>query len=826
MSETPGSGRASGRARGRPAGSGSPGSEGDGGSPGAGDGGNGATNRGRGGYRPSQTTIPRSVKETVGTTGTNVSLMANYLRLETPGDQEAVHNYRIDFVPEIESSVVRKGMLGDQRAIFNNSYTYDGTHDVKSTTRLPDEETILNVTRRSDGAATQIKIKYTGQVDWGSNEMLRLYNTQVRRNLMHLKYILMGRHFYDPTKAKRLDEFKLSLWPGLQTAVNIHDGGLLLACDTTFKIVRSETVYDILKSFSRSTDFERDVRNELCGTIVLTGYNNKTYRIEDVEFKMNPKIEFDRKGTKITLIDYYKQQYQINIRDEGQPLIRVKPSERQKHEAGATENKTLLLIPELCSMTGLSESARKDQKLKRALTQSTQAVPNAKIPALLDFKSKMEANKDVQEEMGRWKLKFGSSLVSFNGRQLPCEKILMNRETDQNASIFEQKAADWERAIRGKEMRRGVTLEKWAVIIGQKDKQLLDSFGQTLTRVGTPLGFKMSRPNIITVDDERTVKWSDACKGVRDVNMVVVIVPNNNTDRYNAIKRIFCTEFPVASQVIVAKTLQNQKSLMSICTKIGIQMAAKLGAEPWVLNIPPKKMMVCGYDTYHDSFQKGRSVGAFVSSLNETLSRWYSRVAYHTNNEEMSNKFAENFIFGLKHYYEVNKCLPDRIIVYRDGVSEGQIPHVFNVELERIRDAIKQVAGETVIRLSFIIVTKRVVSRFFLRTGPTNAENPHPGTIIDHTVTRTGRYDFYLISQSVRNGTVGPVNYNIIEDETGWKPHHHQQLAYKLCHLYYNWMGTVKVPAPCQYAHKLAYLTGTHLHKEPSVQLCDTLFYL
>ena len=30
-----------------------------------------------------------------------------------------------------------------------------------------------------------------------------------------------------------------------------------------------------------------------------------------------------------------------------------------------------------------------------------------------------------------------------------------------------------------------------------------------------------------------------------------------------------------------------------------------------------------------------------------------------------------------------------------------------------------------------------------------------------------------------------------------------KRLAYKLTHLYFNWPGTVRVPAPCQYAHKL-----------------------
>ena len=67
--------------------------------------------------------------------------------------------------------------------------------------------------------------------------------------------------------------------------------------------------------------------------------------------------------------------------------------------------------------------------------------------------------------------------------------------------------------------------------------------------------------------------------------------------------------------------------------------------------------------------------------------------------------------------------------------------------------------------------------------------------------------------------------------------------SYKLTHMYFNWPGTVRVPAPCQYAHKvslsslqsyhpqlwyfqLAYQVGEHLHREPSRELSNRLFFL
>ena len=38
--------------------------------------------------------------------------------------------------------------------------------------------------------------------------------------------------------------------------------------------------------------------------------------------------------------------------------------------------------------------------------------------------------------------------------------------------------------------------------------------------------------------------------------------------------------------------------------------------------------------------------------------------------------------------------------------------------------------------------------------------------------------------------------------------------------------GTVGVPAPCQYAHKLAFLVGDSIHKEPDNALTDRLYFL
>ena len=59
-------------------------------------------------------------------------------------------------------------------------------------------------------------------------------------------------------------------------------------------------------------------------------------------------------------------------------------------------------------------------------------------------------------------------------------------------------------------------------------------------------------------------------------------------------------------------------------------------------------------------------------------------------------------------------------------------------------------------------------------------------------------YDFFLVSQIVREGTVTPTHFIVVHDAADTAPDILQRLSYKLCFLYYNWPGTVRVPACCQ----------------------------
>ncbi|XP_054153870.1 piwi-like protein Siwi [Oppia nitens] len=794
-----------------------------------GNGGNGssAAVRGRAGYRTSVRTRPAFVNNKQGSGGKSVRLLANYFRLNPP-KAVIVYDYHVDFEPDIDSRIVRKGLLYNEsiRQVFRNKLIFDGMSNLKSTILLPSQETEFFAVRNTDQSRIRIRVRRVGELGWSHQEMFRLYNTQMRRNFQLLGWNLIGRHYFNPKVTHDIPEHKLTVMQGLLTAINLHDGGgILMAADTVHKVIRKDSVLDNLRDIYKDNPngFTTAARRQLTGSIVITKYNNRTYRISDLDFEQTPLSTFPKRdNTRVSYVDYYRQQYNIPITDTRQPLLIAMPSLREQR-SGQTGQ--IMLVPELCNMTGISDSMADDFRVRQSLTRRTQQDPNQRVDHLNEFIGSLGRHPQIREDMKKWDLEFDDSLVEVTGRQLDCEKIITRGLTPQTGISWEQKKGEFTSDIRGKQMFSAVPINAWTIICGRRDQNITQQFAQTLRQVLTPLGVGLGQPQINVIDNDRTSTYVEASKAVPpSCQIIVVILPNNNKDRYDAIKKIFCCDHPMASQLVVSRTLS--KNLMSVSTKIGIQMACKLGAEPWVLDIPPPNLMVVGFDVNRDSAMRERAIGAFVCSTNSTLTKWYSCVSPHKNREELSNNFKMNFQSGLKRYYDINKKPPQTIVIYRDGVSEGDIEYVYDYELKQITDSIKSIFNEIPIKLCFTIVTKRINTRLFLRVNQNQCHNPQPGTVVDSVVTRDDRYDFFLVSQSVRQGTVTPTMYNIIKDDTRWAPHRHQQLAYKLTHLYYNWIGTIRVPAPCQYAHKLAYLTGTALHRPFHSSLSNSLFYL
>jgi hypothetical protein len=120
----------------------------------------------------------------------------------------------------------------------------------------------------------------------------------------------------------------------------------------------------------------------------------------------------------------------------------------------------------------------------------------------------------------------------------------------------------------------------------------------------------------------------------------------------------------------------------------------------------------------------------------------------------------------LQLFNEKNGTLPGRIIYYRDGVGEGQLGQVKAIELASIQvieryglfnlflgrytvigfcilgqdtlDSVYKAAGKPFPKFTFVIVSKRINTRFYKpfgkdHRGQPNYVNPDPGTVVDGT---------------------------------------------------------------------------------------------
>ena len=214
---------------------------------------------------------------------------------------------------------------------------------------------------------------------------------------------------------------------------------------------------------------------------------------------------------------------------------------------------------------------------------------------------------------------------------------------------------------------------------------------------------------------------------------------------------------------------------------VGLKFNLKLGGRNHSLDpaklgiIGQKKTMVVGIDVTHPSpgsSSNAPSVAGIVASIDEWLGQWPADIRIQPARQEMVADLDAMFKSRLLLWRERNKVLPENILVYRDGVSEGQYDIVLDKELPALRTACKAVytAADTKVgkpHITIIIVGKRHNTRFY----PTKKEeadrggNPVNGTVVDRGVTEARNWDFFLQAHSAIQGTARPAHYYVVYDQ-------------------------------------------------------------
>ncbi|KAK3514784.1 hypothetical protein QTP70_031016 [Hemibagrus guttatus] len=782
----------------------------------------------------------------VGTKGDPVCVGSNLVPIRCKN--EAVFQYHVTFTPNVESVGMRFGMMKEHRSTTGDVVAFDGSIlylpkrleecvslslsvcvslslSVVVSLSLSLSVVRVKAERKTDNQEIDIKIQMTKILPPHSDLCIPFYNVVLRRVMKILGLNLIGRNHYDPKNAVVLSKHRLQVWPGYSTCIKHTDGGLYLLVDISHKVLRNDSVLDIMNVIYQQSreSFQDECTKELIGSIVITRYNNRTYRIDGIEWAKSPKDSFTMAdGSETTFIEYYRKNYGITVKELDQPLLVHRPKERSK-PGGKVITGEILLLPELSFMTGIPEKMRKDFKAMKELTVHINVSVEQHTHSLKQLLNNISTNQEAMKELANWGLEISSDILVTQGRTLPMETICL-----QSATFVTTPTVDWSREVVRDSSISCIPLYCWAVFYPRRAADQAEELVATFGKVAGPMGIRLDRPIRIELRDDRTETYiktiHSQLRSEPNVQLVVCIMTGNRDDLYSAIKKLCCVQSPCPSQAINVRTISQPQKLRSIAQKILLQINCKLGGELWTVNVPLKHLMVVGVDVHHDTSKKKRSVMGFVSSLNSLMTKWYSRVTFQMPNEEIINGLRVCLLAALQKYYEVNHSFPEKIVIYRDGVSDGQVKTVELYEIPQILKCFETFPNYEP-KLTFIIVQKRISTTMYAYGGD-RFGTPPPGTVLDHTVTHRDWVDFYLMAHSIRHGCGFPTHYISIYNTANLTPDHLQRLTFKMCHLYWNWPGTIRVPAPCKYAHKLAYLSAQFLHSEPAIQLCDKLYFL
>ncbi len=106
--------------------------------------------------------------------------------------------------------------------------------------------------------------------------MLRLDKANLPKGLQKgLYYNIKSKH--TPPNHKR------KIWPGYEIGADVFEGGLLLQVDSATRVMRAESVHDILVSCLKN-GVKDEANRSIVGSSDITKYNNKSYKSNDITF--------------------------------------------------------------------------------------------------------------------------------------------------------------------------------------------------------------------------------------------------------------------------------------------------------------------------------------------------------------------------------------------------------------------------------------------------------------------------------------------------------------------------------------------------------------
>jgi hypothetical protein len=387
---------------------------------------------------------------------------------------------------------------------------------------------------------------------------------------------------------------------------------------------------------------------------------------------------------------------------------------------------------------------------------------------------------DNSEMLKRFGIQVGKTLLTVQGRELPPPTIVYrDGRQPTNKKMVNVNEGEWNmESVRV--FTPGRKIERWFWVsidsgprAHQRHTEVLDSM-KSWVKFMQSQGIPMADTPLNCPTTQITVRHSPA-DAIRPVfeqmknqkpQFVFVVLPGRKTDTgiYNEVKKLGDVTYGYLSQNILQQNLL--KNSPQIYANLGLKVNLKMGGINHKLRddvtiVKQQPTMVVGYDVTHPTNLAGNMEGlpslvGMVASIDNDLGQWPATAWAQGGRVEMLDRtLTERFAQRLRLYQQHNNRLPVNIIIFRDGVSEGQFNQVLAKELPFIREACEGVYPATERpKITLVVSVKRHQTRFY-PTDPNHtvrSRNIKNGTVVDRGVTQATTWDFFLTAHKGLQG--------------------------------------------------------------------------
>ncbi|KAL4586486.1 hypothetical protein LXL04_011122 [Taraxacum kok-saghyz] len=746
-------------------------------------------------------------------------------------------------IPKSDLRQIHQKLCSDNPNQFPLLQTaYDGEKNIYSAISLP--EGIHNV--QLEGRSYSCSIKFGTELGLSKlQEFLKGNSVQIPRDVLQALDVVMkanlfrekvpvGRGMY-PRVHREEDDLGggIAAFRGSQQSLKLTSNGLVVCLDYSAIPFRKrmpvidflvESIWDIrnvndigrygniviraLTGLRVSVTHRRTNQKYTVSGLTDLATKDISFELEDLEGKKEPEVKM--------LTDYFREKWGKEIKFKDIPCLKLGSSKKPNY------------VPmEFCF---LAEDRRypKEQLGREAakiLKDLSLLYPNTRKNEICGMvRDEYAPGKNGANSIKNFDVEVGMQMTEVNGRVMAPPQLKLGSLNGKTMTTqVDRMKCHWN-LLQGRTLTQGKSAERWAVINFNRDTrpagQQVDSFIRKLIARCQSIGIQMYDPLVVhhtTMREfsdinklDRLLKriMEDSRKIHKEQLQLIVCIMADKHDGYKHLKWVSETQIGVITQCCLS--FNAFKANDQFLANLGMKINAKLGGSnvELVERFPrfngPDHFMFIGADVNHPAPDNvsSPSVAALVGSVNPAATRYAARVSPQTHRKEEIVNFGSLCLDLVKTYYKVNGVKPNKIVVFRDGVSDGQFDMVLNKEMVDMKKALYDDTYRPAI--TFVIAQKRHTTRLFLNDR-NEVGNVPPGTVVDTTIVQPFEFDFYLCSHFGGMGTSKPTHYTVIWDEIGFTSDEMQKLVYHLCYVFARCTKPVSLVPPVYYADLVAY---------------------